>query len=590
MLDDLRRRMPAAGWWWGASLLSAALVVGGCSKSNSPEGGPARKFEVAEEEAPRGAAVAKSNSALPAPHLNLPPPAGDRTSAAADTVPGTESVPTVPSAPPRQDMAATADTPPVTRDGATAAATKGTPAVANPLRQPPSIAGNQLDTSAAAQGTPEQLAERVSQLRDRAALIGQQVKQGSAAPAALQPVYEALMDTSTKLLAATDAKVALRKTAVDAKMEALLTLMQLTNDRKWGDEFQKFAKALAADKAPEIAIEGRAFMLAIRAGEVLQGKGQDADGLLAEIKALVADEHRNNSVLTAAQQACEVLGRIGREEDARVAFELVANAFKDNPDPQLAEEANNIFEQLAVFDLKVNRKLADITAKRDGAVAEFTDAVTQLLQRPNPGVIALQNAVRSLPPLEQSGNYDVARKVCALIDAAYKNASPEIRQAAQQSTEMTLRRLDLVGKPLIVEGTLLDGSPFDFGPYRGKVVLVAFWASMSPACRKELLDVKAAYEKYHAQGFEVIGVCLDEDTATTNKFLAQTQLPWTTILNTKMAEQFGIPMIPYLMLTDQQGNVTDLFVVASALDARLASMLGGAPAAARPAAPPAAGQ
>jgi hypothetical protein len=43
-----------------------------------------------------------------------------------------------------------------------------------------------------------------------------------------------------------------------------------------------------------------------------------------------------------------------------------------------------------------------------------------------------------------------------------------------------------------------------------------------------------------------------------------------------LIEQFGVEMIPYLLLTDRQGNIVDLFVLGSALDAKLASLLGAA--------------
>ena len=136
-----------------------------------------------------------------------------------------------------------------------------------------------------------------------------------------------------------------------------------------------------------------------------------------------------------------------------------------------------------------------------------------------------------------------------------------------------------------VEGTLLDGAPLDFAPYQGKVVLLAFWASARPPAESELLTVKTLYEKYHAQGFEVIGVCLDQDAAAAKEFLSETQLPWANIMNSKLVDQFGVEMIPYLLLTDRQGNVVDLFVAGSALDAKLANLLGAGPTAPAPAVP-----
>ena len=203
----------------------------------------------------------------------------------------------------------------------------------------------------------------------------------------------------------------------------------------------------------------------------------------------------------------------------------------------------------------------------------------RLLQRPKTGAIALERVLQYLPLLEQSGNYALATKVCELIQAAYKdNPIAEIREYALERTDVALRRLNLLGKPLSVEGNLLNGSPLDFAPYQGKVVLLAFWSSMSPPCRPELLAVKSVYEKYHAKGFEVLGVSLDQDPAAAAQFLDELKLPWVTITNNKLAEQFGVEVIPYLVLTDAQGNVADLFLRGSSLEAKLAAMLGEAAA------------
>ena len=62
-----------------------------------------------------------------------------------------------------------------------------------------------------------------------------------------------------------------------------------------------------------------------------------------------------------------------------------------------------------MFDLKINSQLDDVVLKREGAAAAFTDAITQVLQRPNPGKTALDATLRCLSILEQSGNYELSR-------------------------------------------------------------------------------------------------------------------------------------------------------------------------------------
>ena len=85
---------------------------------------------------------------------------------------------------------------------------------------------------------------------------------------------------------------------------------------------------------------------------------------------------------------------------------------------------------------------------------------------------------------------------------------PELAEQAK-SLEGTARRLDLVGKPMKIVGKTLDGSEFDWASYKGKVVLVQFWATWCKPCREELPNIIADYEKFHKQGFDVVGISLD---------------------------------------------------------------------------------
>jgi peroxiredoxin len=549
------RRFCAAPWWLSASVLSLLVMTVGCTKPKpAGEGAQAPKYEVADDTP--GDTKPVQSAALPSVGPVIAPAASGQP---------------------------TADNQVPTADNQLSTAADAIPA-AEGMQQPPAIPGDQLDTLAVPQGTPEELMKFVTQLGNRLISLQGQIRQGSATPAAMQPILEAMLEATNRVLAA-EIDAAARKQAIEAKAGALLMLSQVAPNPSWNEQIREFAKSLAADKSPVIAIEGRTILLGMLVGEITQGRSQDVAGLMTQLKALLADEQRNIAVLDVTQQAFLALRKIGREEEAREAFSLIANAFKDHSDPQLATEADSMLEQLAVMDLQIETKLNDVVLKREGAVAAFTDAINQVLQRPNPGAIALERVGGCLPVLEQSGNYELAAKVCELIQTAYKNStSPQVRDFAKQKTDLMMRRLNMLGKPLSVEGTLLDGAPLDFAPYQGKVVLLAFWASAAPSCKSELLTIKTLYEKYHANGLEVLGVCLDQDVAKANEFLADTQLPWANITNTKLAEQFGVEMIPYLLLADRQGNVVDLFVAGSTLDAKLANLLGVSP----PATPPAA--
>ena len=73
--------------------------------------------------------------------------------------------------------------------------------------------------------------------------------------------------------------------------------------------------------------------------------------------------------------------------------------------------------------------------------------------------------------------------------------------------------------PAQLRGTLVDGAPFDLAQYRGKVVMVNFWATWCPACRADYPVWQEAYEWYEGADFEMVAVSIDRDQAALQKFL-----------------------------------------------------------------------
>ena len=296
---------------------------------------------------------------------------------------------------------------------------------------------------------------------------------------------------------------------------------------------------------------------------------------MRQLGALLQVKPQTEVVLQVSLQAVKALRDLGHEDTAQEAFKQIAAAFKDNPDPGLAEEAERMSEQLLFVDSDMDANFNAVVVNREGAADIFLAEYGKLLGQPKPGSLTLQKGIRYISVLEQTQHYDLARKLCVLIHDAY-NTSPDerLKNAAQQGTQAALRRLDLLGKPLVVDATRLDGSSLDFAAYQGKVVLVAFFQSFVPRCQQELMSVKTQYEKYHEKGLEVIAVSLDPDREMLNRFLADTSLPWVTVTNNKLAEKCGVEMVPFFLLLDQEGKVSDIYVQAASLSERLARLYG----------------
>jgi peroxiredoxin len=110
----------------------------------------------------------------------------------------------------------------------------------------------------------------------------------------------------------------------------------------------------------------------------------------------------------------------------------------------------------------------------------------------------------------------------------------------------------------------LSGKTWTFSELRGKVVLVNFWATWCPPCRKEMPDLETLYTRFGSKGFVVLGIS-DEETAEVEPFIRDHKISFPVLLDPsrKVNELFVVQGIPKSFVYDRQGNL-----VAQSIDMR----------------------
>lgn len=346
------------------------------------------------------------------------------------------------------------------------------------------------------------------------------------------------------------------------------------------------AIALAADKALAGKIEGRTRLIALVAKfNVLV--------MLRSFEYPGADERLGRFAAGAAAQADLVLSETTEEATVRGAKDLKLNALHIVGLSGDAGAVANFHKYKAVLTAGkdpiiaraasvsgLNFRLSRIMTDKTSDTGPLLSDAQKYLAAASPDASDYEVINDIANNLDGHGDAAPARTLRKLLITTFKkHAESQLVERA----ENLARRLALVGSTPVIEGNLIDGRPFDWGQYRGKVVLIDFWATWCGPCIESLPDLQKTYERFHDRGFEVVGISIDTEQNDLDQFLTQTPLPWPILANMigtapgqidPNAWRCGVEGIPLVVLVDQTGKVVVAGFHIEKLDDQIEKLLG----------------
>jgi len=204
----------------------------------------------------------------------------------------------------------------------------------------------------------------------------------------------------------------------------------------------------------------------------------------------------------------------------------------------------DVADELKEFDALLARHKDEKTDDVANILYMKAMVYLQFLQNTEKGTSLIQQLKRDYPETKQAQSAD------KILESIKKQAeAKKIKDALVEGAKFPdFNEKDVTGKPLSIAN------------YKGKVVLIDFWATWCGPCVRELPNVLETYEKHHGQGFEIIGISLDEKQEKLTKFTEEKKMPWQQFFDgqgwgNKLAGKYGVQSIPATYLLDKQGKI-----------------------------------
>jgi thiol-disulfide isomerase/thioredoxin len=186
--------------------------------------------------------------------------------------------------------------------------------------------------------------------------------------------------------------------------------------------------------------------------------------------------------------------------------------------------------------------------------------------------------------LEQIGDNELAIVANNLFAKSFAARNDEKVAEVIEAFKTNSRRLELPGNPILVKGKTIAGEDFDIEQYKGKVVLVDFWATWCGPCLAEMPHIKDLYSQYHDKGFEIVGVSLDYKKDALEEYVTAEKIAWVQLFHegespedpNPIAKFYGINGIPKGILVNREGKVVSLQALGKNLDEELEKLFGPA--------------
>jgi peroxiredoxin len=181
---------------------------------------------------------------------------------------------------------------------------------------------------------------------------------------------------------------------------------------------------------------------------------------------------------------------------------------------------------------------------------------------------------------KNNNDFDSAKRHYRVVINEYPVVNTKLLGMARNNLNSldVMKRLAIGGEPIPFEVKDMEGKTLSLEKFKGKVVLLDFWATWCGPCRQEMPNVKRVYKKYNKSGFEIVGISLDSRLDQVQSYIKKHEVSWPNHFDGKgwgngVAQKYKVSSIPATYLIDRQGKIRYKALRGPALERAVAQLI-----------------
>jgi len=266
-------------------------------------------------------------------------------------------------------------------------------------------------------------------------------------------------------------------------------------------------------------------------------------------------------------------------------FHVKIDLYVDNASITVAGDADSMYSykvsgNAAVNEFETFNQM--VIAHRRATIALYNEAYNRKTAGDSLGAAKIQQQADSQYRYEHDirlnfirthpASYVSARELLQMSDNAFLAESRKLYSALDEKVRQSAQGKEVAARIALLSSIEtgkealdftqqnLDGNPVRLSSFRGKYVLLEFWASWCGPCRGENPNLRKQYQLYKDKGLEIIGVSLDHDKQAWKQAIEKDQLPWIHVSDLKgwknaVSASYGIMGVPANFLIDPNGRI-----------------------------------